>query len=106
MRIAQDWAQPCPNPNCPYHNQFHRGTIIAQSTYQTQSGRRRMFNCTHCSQLFSETRHTVFYDLRLPEETVMLVLKLGLQNPSMIFFEKGRIHAPSRKKSYPQSAKP
>jgi transposase-like protein len=76
MRIAQDWAQPCPSPNCLYHKQFHRGTIIAQSTYQTQSGRRRIFNCTHCGQQFSETRHTVFYDLRLPEETVMLVLKL------------------------------
>jgi transposase-like protein len=76
MPIAQDWAQPCPNPTCPYHKQFHRGHIIAQSTYQTQSGRRRMFNCTHCGQQFSETRHTVFYDLRLPEETVMLVLKL------------------------------
>ena len=78
MRIAQDWAQPCPNPNCRYHNQFHHGTIIAQSTYQTQSGRRRIFKCTHCGQLFSETRDTVFYDLRLPEERVMLVLKLCL----------------------------
>lgn len=78
MRIAQDWAQPCPNPNCRYHHHFHRGTIIAQSTYQTQSGRRRIFKCTHCGQLFSETRDTVFYDLRLPKERVMLVLKLCL----------------------------
>jgi len=78
MKKAQDWAQPCPNPNCPDYNQFHRGNIIAQTTYMTQSGKRRIFKCTHCNQRFSETRNTVFYDLRLPEETVMLVLKLCL----------------------------
>ena len=78
MKTAQDWAQPCPNPDCRYHNQFHCGNIIAQSTYRTQSGVRRIFKCTHCHHLFSQTRNTVFYDLRLPEETVMLVLKLCL----------------------------
>ena len=78
MRTAQKWAQPCPNPNCQYHHQFHGGNIIAQSTYETQSGTRRIFKCKHCGQLFSETRNTVFYELRLPEERVMLVLKLSL----------------------------
>jgi IS1 family transposase/transposase-like protein len=78
MKKAQDWAQPCPNPNCPYHNQFHCGNIIAQTTYMTKSGKRRVFKCTHCGQLFSETRDTVFYDLRVPEEKVILVLKLCL----------------------------
>jgi transposase-like protein len=57
---------------------MHRGNVRAIATYQTQSGRRRIFNCTRCGEQFSETRGTVFFDLRTPEEKVILVLKLLL----------------------------
>ncbi len=54
------------------------GNVRALATYQTQSGRRRIFACKRCGEQFSETRQTVFFDLRTPEEKVIIVLKLLL----------------------------
>jgi hypothetical protein len=56
----------------------NRGNVRALATYQTQSGKRRIFACTLCGAQFSETRQTVFFDLRTPEEKVIIVLKLLL----------------------------
>jgi len=44
----------------------------------TQSGKRRIFCCNKCERPFSETRDTVFFDLRTPEEKVMMALKMLL----------------------------
>jgi IS1 family transposase len=52
--------------------------VKALSTYLTRSGKRRIFQCTRCQTAFSETRDTVFFDLRTPEEKVMLALKMLL----------------------------
>jgi IS1 family transposase len=52
--------------------------VKALATYQTQSGRRRIFQCTRCERSFAETRDTVFFDLRTPEEKVTMALKLLL----------------------------
>jgi hypothetical protein len=57
---------------------INRGTIRAISTYLTQSGKRRIFQCTKCGTPFSETRDTVFFDLKTPEEKVMMALKMRL----------------------------
>jgi IS1 family transposase len=78
MRRPQNWGQPCPNRDCTYHNLFNRGNIKAISTYMTQSGKRRILQCNACHQSFSETRDTVFFDLRTPEEKVMMALKMLL----------------------------
>ena len=78
MRKAKDWGQPCPNPACKHYKLMKRGNVRAIATYSTQSGRRRIFECKLCDEQFSETRQTVFFDLRTPEEKVMLVLKLLL----------------------------
>jgi len=78
MRKPRDWKQPCPNSECKYYTLMNRGNISAISTYLTQSGRRRIFNCKDCKTFFSETRDTVFYDLRTPEEKVIMVLKMFL----------------------------
>lgn len=78
MRKATDWGQPCPNPACTYYSLMHRANVTAIATYQTQSGRRRIFHCKLCGEQFSETRGTVFFDLRTEEEKVILVLKLLL----------------------------
>ena len=56
----------------------NRGNVRALATYQTQSGKRRIFACTLCGEQCSETRQTVFFDLRTPEEKVIIVLKLLL----------------------------
>ncbi len=78
MRKAKVWNQPCPNPDCKQHQLMNRGNIRAISTYLTESGKRRIFHCKTCGQNFSETRDTVFFDLRTPEEKVMLALKMLL----------------------------
>src|SRR2546428_6515106 len=44
----------------------------------TQSGKRRILYCTQCERSFSETRDTVFFDLRTPEEQVIMALKMLL----------------------------
>ena len=78
MRKPQDWSQPCPNPACPHDWLLHRDNIRAIAPYLTQSGQRRIFRCRTCEQPFSETRNTVFFDLRTPEEKVMRTRKMLL----------------------------
>jgi IS1 family transposase/transposase-like protein len=76
MRRSQDWNQPCPNTACTHYGRTHQGKIRSMATYMTQSGRRRIFECTACGQRFSETRGTIFFDLRTSERTVMMALKM------------------------------
>src|SRR6266704_819583 len=78
MRKPHDWGQPCPNPDCSLYNRMDKGNVSAISTYMTQSGKRRILYCTQCERSFSETRDTVFFDLRTPEEKVMMALKMLL----------------------------
>src|SRR5213594_919352 len=78
MRKPQDWEQYCPNPDCKYHNLMKQGNISSIATYMSESGKRRIFKCSKCEKSFSETRDTVFYDLRTPEERVMMALKMLL----------------------------
>jgi IS1 family transposase/transposase-like protein len=78
MRKPKDWGQPCPNPDCTHYRLMNQGNISAISTYLTQSGKRRIFLCNVCAVAFSETRETVFFDLRTPEEKVMMALKMLL----------------------------
>ena len=78
MRKPKDWGQPCPNPTCSHSRLFNRGNVRAIATYLTQSGKRRIFLCSACGKTFSETRDTVFFDLRTPEEKVMMALKMLL----------------------------
>src|SRR5215468_5445877 len=75
MRKPQDWGQPCPNRDCSHYRLINRGNVSAISTYLTQSGKRRIFRCSACEQPFSETRDTVFFDLRTPEDKVIMALK-------------------------------
>ena len=78
MRKPKDWGQPCPNPDCAHYRLINRGNISAISTSMTQSGKRRLFRCSKCERPFSETRDTVFFDLRSPEEKVLMALKMLL----------------------------
>jgi transposase-like protein len=57
---------------------MNRGTISSLATYLTNSGKRRIFRCSVCGESFSETRDTVFFDLRTEEEKVMMALKMLL----------------------------
>ena len=78
MRKPKDWGQPCPNPKCPHYSRMKQGNVSAIATYLTQSGKRRIFRCSTCETPFSETRETVFFDLRTAEDKVMMALKMLL----------------------------
>jgi IS1 family transposase/transposase-like protein len=83
MRKAKKWNQPCPNTTCSRYGQKNQGNIRSIASYMTQSGKRRIFECTICGEQFSETRDTVFFDLRTPEEKVMMALKMILVRVSL-----------------------
>jgi IS1 family transposase len=57
---------------------MQQGNVSAIATYLTQSGQRRIFRCHTCETHFSETRETVFFDLRTSEDKVMMALKMLL----------------------------
>src|SRR6266446_1230133 len=78
MRKPHDWGQPCPNPACTHYRRMQQGNVSAIATYLTQSGKRRIFRCHTCETPFSETRETVFFDLRTSEDKVMMALKMLL----------------------------
>ncbi len=78
MRKAKNWNQPCPDKECEKYGQMSKGNVISISTYRTKSGRRRIFMCKCCNHSFSETRDTVFFDLKTPEEKVIMALKMIL----------------------------
>jgi transposase-like protein/IS1 family transposase len=78
MRKPKAWGQPCPNPDCSSYRLINRGNVSAISTYLTRSGQRRIFRCKDCERTFSETRDTVFFDLRTPEDKVIMALKMLL----------------------------
>src|SRR5712691_417024 len=78
MRTPKDWGQPCPNPACTHYRRMQQGNVSAIATYLTQSGKRRIFRCHTCETPFSETRETVFFDLRTSEEKIMMALKMLL----------------------------
>lgn len=78
MRKPKDWSQPCPNPECFHYRRMQQGNVSAIATYLTQSGKRRIFRCHTCEMPFSETRETVFFDLRTSEDKVMMALKMLL----------------------------
>jgi IS1 family transposase/transposase-like protein len=84
MRKPKAWGHPCPNPDCSHYRLINRGNVSAIATYLTQSGRRRIFRCGKCEGTFSETRDTVFFDLRTPEEKVMMALKMLLVKVALV----------------------
>jgi len=57
---------------------MNTGNVSAISTSMTKSGQRRIFRCRDGATAFSETRDTVFFDLRTPEEKVIMALKMLL----------------------------
>jgi len=79
MRKPKAWGQACPNTACSHYKLIDRGNVKSIATCETQSGKRRIFQCKLCGEQFAETRDAVFYDLHTSEEKVMIVLKLLLR---------------------------
>jgi len=84
MRKAKDWKQPCPNVECEDYGKYGAGNVRSISTYKTKSGnRRRIYECKTCGKSFSETRDTVFFNLRTQEDIVIMALKMILVKVSL-----------------------
>jgi hypothetical protein len=78
MRTPKDWGQPCSHLACAHAHRTTCGNVRALATYLTPSGKRRLLRCHTCATQFSETRETVFFDLRPAEDTVMMALQMPL----------------------------
>jgi hypothetical protein len=64
----------CTNHECSLYGKRKKGNIVSNGTYATQSGRVRKFICRTCGNVFNGRTGTVFFDLRTPEEKVILAL--------------------------------
>ena len=73
----------CTNEKCSLYRRTKQGNIVSNGTYTTQSGRVRKFICRSCGSVFNERTGTVFFDLRTPEDKVILALKLLLKGMSV-----------------------
>ena len=73
----------CPNETCRNYNKTETGSIASNGSYATQSGRVHKFICRACGLVFCQRKGTAFYDIRSPEDKVVLSLKLILQGMSL-----------------------
>lgn len=73
----------CPNNQCSHHGQVEQGNIVGNGRYRIRSGFVRNYLCRGCGQSFCERTGTAFYDLRSPEERVLLALKLVLRGMAL-----------------------
>lgn len=73
----------CPNRDCRYYGKVNQGNIASNGTKRTKSGRVRNFLCSSCGKSFCQRQGTAFYDLRTPEERVMLAIKMLLRGMSL-----------------------
>jgi transposase-like protein len=73
----------CPNTACSLYAKTKQGNIVSNGTYSTKSGRIRKFICRRCGNVFNDRTGTVFFDLRTPDDKVILALKLLLKGMSV-----------------------
>ncbi len=74
----------CPNPECTLYGKTGEGNIVSNGTIKAKKGkRRRKFLCRVCGTSFCRRTGTLFYNLRTPEDKVLLALKLLVQGISL-----------------------
>lgn len=73
----------CPNKRCRHFGLLGQGNLKGNGRYHTQSGWVRKFVCHSCGGVFCDRTGTAFYDLRTPEERVLLALQLVLRRMSL-----------------------
>jgi len=70
-------AESCPNPECKLYGKKGHGNVVSNGSHPGQGGKRvRKLFCKQCKGSFCERSGTIFYDLRSPEEKILLALKL------------------------------
>lgn len=67
----------CPNPQCKLFGKKGQGNIVSNGTHPGRERiKLRKLLCKECRGSFCERSGTIFYDLRSPEEKVLMALKL------------------------------
>lgn len=67
----------CPNPACTLHGKTGKGNIVSNGTYRTKSGSITFkFICKECKKSFCSRSDSVFYDLKISEDKILLAFKL------------------------------
>src|SRR5262245_24504092 len=64
----------CPNPDCDLRNHFDTGNLSVVEWTGKQKDIRRLY-CNHCDHRFSERRGSLLQDTKLPEATVVRIIK-------------------------------
>jgi len=73
----------CPNRDCRHYGKVNQGNIAGNGTKRTNSGQVRNFLCRTCGKSFCQRQGTAFYDIRTPEERVLLAIKMLLRGMSL-----------------------
>ena len=71
----------CQNKYCPQHGVRGEKNIRVRATYGPN--KTRLLYCLICKERFSEHRGTVFFDSRLPKETVVSILEHVVEGNGM-----------------------
>lgn len=67
----------CPNSECELYGERGKGNIVSNGTIKSKQGEKRQkFLCKCCGKSFCSRTNTIFYNLRTPEEKILLALKL------------------------------
>ena len=64
----------CPNPDCDLFNQFGAGNLSVAERMGKDKAIRRLY-CNHCGHRFSERQGSLLQYTKLPEETVIRIVK-------------------------------
>jgi transposase-like protein len=64
----------CPNPDCDLFNRFDAGNLRVCEQIGQDKSIRRLY-CTHCQHRFSERQGSLMEETKLPEETVIRIIK-------------------------------
>jgi len=64
----------CPNPDCDRFNQFNADNLSVCERLGKHKHIRRLY-CNHCGQRFTERRGSLMQYTKLPEETVVRIIK-------------------------------
>ena len=73
----------CPNRECRRYGEVNQGNIASNGSKTTNSGVVRNFLCRACGKSFCQRQGTAFYDIRTPEERVLLAIKMLLRGMSL-----------------------
>jgi transposase-like protein len=64
----------CPNPDCSHFNRLGAGNLSVVEWTGKNKDIRRLY-CSHCKRRFTERQGTLLRDTKLPEETVVRIVK-------------------------------